>query len=316
MGNPIRDNLPALVIGLVNTVRTQGSSIPLLTGYGLGLAVNHVNFEVGRQLLTLEYSVTEDEDVSTPQGEIEGIRDLQALKERRRLDRGVECFLPGSHGGWDVQISTRSSSSDFTTSPASPWAVHANHPSLSTQSPGMVDPKFLPPILLRISHPKPPDHSVLKVTIAIEHAAGTKSLRVNGSHEAIGTLEPRNPSSFASRPSTDMVVEGASDASDFSINTTSTTDTMMTSSSGHTRRTQTTSGVAAPVAGSPRSPAAEKSVLTVVRRNYIYFTSLLQEPEAKWSRAINEAKGVTVTRLNSIDPTLVVYKAEVKRSHS
>ena len=46
-----------------------------------------------------------------------------------------------------------------------------------------------------------------------------------------------------------------------------------------------------------------------VRRNYIYFTSLLQEPEAKWRR-VSDVRGVTVTQLESIDPTLVVYRAE------
>lgn len=46
-----------------------------------------------------------------------------------------------------------------------------------------------------------------------------------------------------------------------------------------------------------------------VRRNYIYFTSLLQEPEAKWKR-VSDVRGVTLTQLESIDPTLVVYRAE------
>ncbi|PKI82313.1 hypothetical protein MVES1_003524 [Malassezia vespertilionis] len=48
---------------------------------------------------------------------------------------------------------------------------------------------------------------------------------------------------------------------------------------------------------------------TLVRRNYIYFASLLQEPEAKWKRTF-DVRGVTVTQLDSIDPTLVVYRAE------
>jgi hypothetical protein len=39
------------------------------------------------------------------------------------------------------------------------------------------------------------------------------------------------------------------------------------------------------------------------------FTSFLQEPDAKW-RQITETKGVTVHHLNSIDPTLLVYRAE------
>lgn len=39
------------------------------------------------------------------------------------------------------------------------------------------------------------------------------------------------------------------------------------------------------------------------------FTSFLQEPDAKW-RQISESRGVTVHQLNSIDPTLLVYRAE------
>lgn len=58
------------------------------------------------------------------------------------------------------------------------------------------------------------------------------------------------------------------------------------------------------------SPSAVMSPLAAtVRRNYIYFASLLQEPEAKWTR-VSDARGVTVTQLDSIDPTLVVYRAE------
>lgn len=46
-----------------------------------------------------------------------------------------------------------------------------------------------------------------------------------------------------------------------------------------------------------------------IRRNYMYFTSLLQEPESKWKR-VSDTRGVTVTQLESIDRTLVVYRAE------
>lgn len=40
------------------------------------------------------------------------------------------------------------------------------------------------------------------------------------------------------------------------------------------------------------------------------FTSLLQEPEAKWRPVLEAAKGVSVHQLDSIDRTLVVYRAE------
>lgn len=47
----------------------------------------------------------------------------------------------------------------------------------------------------------------------------------------------------------------------------------------------------------------------LIRRNYIYFTSLLQEPDAKWKH-VSDSRGVTITQLDSIDPTLIVYRAE------
>ncbi|WFD20498.1 hypothetical protein MCAP1_002744 [Malassezia caprae] len=66
------------------------------------------------------------------------------------------------------------------------------------------------------------------------------------------------------------------------------------------RRVASTSALRAPELG----PLA-----STVRRNYVYFASLLQEPEAKWTH-VSDTRGVTVTKLDSIDPTLVVYRAE------
>ncbi|KAH8924848.1 hypothetical protein BT69DRAFT_1260950 [Atractiella rhizophila] len=53
----------------------------------------------------------------------------------------------------------------------------------------------------------------------------------------------------------------------------------------------------------------KKEINDKIRRSYIYFTSLLQEPEAKWRR-VSEGRGVTVSKLDSIDPTLTIFRAE------
>lgn len=55
--------------------------------------------------------------------------------------------------------------------------------------------------------------------------------------------------------------------------------------------------------------AISNAIDSLIRRNYIYFTSLLQEPDAKWKH-VSDSRGVSVTQLDSIDPTLVVYRAE------
>ncbi|GAA5880465.1 hypothetical protein JCM3774_005201 [Rhodotorula dairenensis] len=71
---------------------------------------------------------------------------------------------------------------------------------------------------------------------------------------------------------------------------------------------------AAPTAARPNSPgsggqSASVQIASLLRRSYIYFLSLLQEPPAKW-RHVTDSCGVSVTQLLSPDPTLTIYRAE------
>ncbi|GAA5880160.1 hypothetical protein JCM16303_001234 [Sporobolomyces ruberrimus] len=54
----------------------------------------------------------------------------------------------------------------------------------------------------------------------------------------------------------------------------------------------------------------QNEISTLLRRSYIYFLSLLQEPPAKWKIITDSSLGVTVTQLLSPDPTLTIYRAE------
>lgn len=58
-----------------------------------------------------------------------------------------------------------------------------------------------------------------------------------------------------------------------------------------------------------RTQNQASEIASLIRRNYIYFSSLLQEPEAKWKH-ISDNKGVSITQLDTIDPTLVLYRAQ------
>ncbi|KAE8266875.1 hypothetical protein A4X09_0g5471 [Tilletia walkeri] len=64
-----------------------------------------------------------------------------------------------------------------------------------------------------------------------------------------------------------------------------------------------------------RSPSSKPALSTsqrisnLIQRQYIYFTTLLQEPEPKW-KPVTDSRGVTVSQLDSIDRNLVVYRAE------
>jgi len=56
----------------------------------------------------------------------------------------------------------------------------------------------------------------------------------------------------------------------------------------------------------------QHEISLLLRRSYIYFLSLLQEPPAKWKliQDNSSSRGVTITQLVSPDPTLTIFKAE------
>lgn len=312
-----------------------------MRGYGRGVGISHLDVQAPRQLITLEYSIaSEDEDAagsgSTPRPQMQGFDDLQALKESRRLERSVEFTLPSAHS-WDVRVHTRASSSTVL---APHYVVQASQPA------GSFATSFDEPITLRISHPSPPDHTVLKAAVSLEPAASLsvngRTLRINGTVQNVPRIEPRDPTplpNFSSSASRQLLEQASTLGEVISLGGESSTSTPSESTAfpsstyskppARTKSNHSISSVqterTAPgglsgsgrggrpgILGVPplRTHAAEKAIMNLIRRNYIYFTSLLQEPEAKWSKTITESKGVTVTQLNSIDPTLVVYRAE------
>lgn len=314
-----------MLIGVVRTVQSHGSRMPHMRGYGRGVGMTHIDFQGPRQLLTLEYTIAGDDDDDDMRvfPTTSGLDDsLRALKEYRRLERTVECTLPCALS-WDVRVNTRSST--FLAAPH--FMVHASQP--TTPSISYLDD----PITMRISHPKPREHAVLKVTISLEPSASLNAgvnattLRVNGTSQPVHHVEPRDPSSptlmFSSpSPASRQMIGDAMTFAEMPLQNVSSSSSVVASTmSSASDRTQQTmpGGVKGSRGGgrpdipgvrSVRGAAAKKAIGSNVRRNYIYFTSLLQEPEAKWSKPITEARGVTVTQLNSIDPTLVVYRAE------
>ncbi|KAG8901797.1 hypothetical protein FRB99_005097 [Tulasnella sp. 403] len=301
----LSQNLPSMVVGLIRAVRKRGSRIPTLSGWGHGIGIDNLSFNVGRDALRLDYSVF-PEDAAGDQGFalVPGSEhvDLKTIKERKRLERGLEVVLPLSQG-WDIQISTRAPSEE---SSKLPWTVHATRIATLPDPPQQNDGSPTPQTpstptqfaVLRISHSRPKECYILKVNVVIELSGGSNGLRVNGLPHAIMDTESRDPVSWSTSKE---VLEDATSISGISLQTVSTTGS----------QSSNTTQLGSPTIRSSvdRSPAAEKQILSLVRRNYIYFTSLLQEPEAKW-RHVNESRGVTISQLDSIDPTLVVYRAE------
>ncbi|TFK39691.1 hypothetical protein BDQ12DRAFT_681024 [Crucibulum laeve] len=290
--NSIVQQLSTMTLSLLKTVIKRGGRVPKLIGYGNGVSIERVRFQVDREALTVDYTIIpEDDDQSVGMG-AGGLDDVQTVREQRRLTRSIECILP-SMEGWDVQVSLKASSEEVE---QLPWSAHAIKRKSSVSS-------ISPPdqILLKITHAALNDeHAVLRVKVVIEVSGGSRGLRLNGLPKAIMDVEERDPSSYIIPQ---KILQDVASAADLSFRTTSSMATAATGSS--------TGSNGQPLIRphTEKTPAAEKSILSRVRRNYIYFSSLLQEPEAKWRRT-TEARGVSITQLDSIDPTLVVYRAE------
>ncbi len=176
-----------------------------------------------------------------------------------------------------MQISTQASSDKVAQLPWSAMAYRKNAAATASISGSPTsDPDSL---LFRVNHVALlDDHSLLKVQVAVERSASS-GLRLNGLPQVIEFIEERNPTSYIMPQ---QMLQDAISTADVSFLTTSSNATGRSTMSGSSgsRALQ----VPRPAAG--RSAAQEKLILSRIRRNYIYFSSLLQEPEAKWKRSM------------------------------
>jgi hypothetical protein len=251
---------------LFKTVIKRGGRVPKLIGYGNGVSIERIRFQIDREALSVDYAIIPDDDTHSLEGSQHGLDELHLIRENRRLTRSVECVLP-SLEGWDVQISLKASSEEVEQLPWSAQAIKTNSNPSTIGTPDQ--------ILLRITHAALlDDHSVLKVKVVIEASGGTRGLRLNGLPKKILDAEQRDPSSYTiPQP----ILQDIASAADLSFRTASSVGTIASSISG----SPSLPGLSNP----ERTAAAQKSILSRVKRNYIYFSSLLQEPEAKWRRS-------------------------------
>lgn len=276
----LSQQLASMVLGLFKTVVKRRSRVPLLTGYGNGVTIERLRFDIDRESLSLEYAIIpEDDDRSShPSDNLNGLDELHAIREHRRLTRSVEFTVPVS-AGWDIQLSTKASSEEVA---SLPWSAQAFHSTPSAPSTSAGSSSDREDVVFRVTHTNLlDDHSILKVHIVIELSGPSSGLRLNGIPQAIESLEERNPSSYFM---SEQMLQDATSTANLSFQTVSSvasgTSTVSASSSSklairpYLTRTNT-----------ERSAPQDKSILTRVRRNYIYFSSLLQEPEAKWKRS-------------------------------
>ena len=272
----LAQQLSAMTVGLHKTVQQRRARVPLLTGYGNGVSIERVRFAVDREALTVDYSIVPEDEDHPQQTTEQNLEQLHTLRELRRLTRSVEFSLPSAHG-WDVQLSTKGSSEQVSQLPWTTQATRSVVPSPAGDTASPEQPKFT----FAVKHATlPNDHSVLKVRITIELSGPSSGLRLNGIPQAIEELEPRNPASFFI---SQQMFQDASSMAEHSFRTHSSS--VATSATSTSRASTIAERPQISRTLTERSTAAEKSILSRVKRNYIYFSSLLQEPEAKWKQS-------------------------------
>lgn len=276
--------ITSLLVNYVEFVREKGDLIPLVGEYGEGIEVLQENFDSELEILSLEYNVVGGvEDIVERKRleheiEVEENQDGETIpKIRRTSETSLEVLLSVKQG-WDINLYIKSLSEDSSIG----YIATAE---ISIEGTGR--------ITLRITHDKLEKlDQLVKVNLSIQRLAGGKGIRINGELIEINPFSiPKEISPYAKQ-----ILDDAASLAPSLTDSLNSSSFSLSSSPNSSTNTQSHN-------------TATQEINALLRRNYIYFTSLLQEPEAKW-RHVSDSHGVTVTALNSIDPTLTIYRAE------
>jgi hypothetical protein len=269
---------------MVDYVRDGSEKVPVPLGYGQDVAISAISYDPSRVTLSANYAIVQSDDKKDG--------------TRRQIEFGLS-----STQGWDVQIQARTQTGDESSSTG--WSSFVGQAPPST--PGAEAPKRL---VLRFVHaPIEAGEELVRIRVTIEQTATTTSgvgcVRINGVPTPVEQMEHTTPLR--------NLLDGSPGASAMSLTTVDTADRSITSCDG--------SISARKKSLKQKHSSSERGISSLIKRNYICkliearsylttdFTSLLQEPEPKW-RPVAESKGVSVHQLDSIDRTLVVFRAE------
>ena len=274
----LTQQLSTMTLSLLKTVMKRGPRVPKLIGYGNGVSIGRIRYQLDREALTVDYTILPDDEDHNPDT---GPGLLLALRENRRLTRTLECVLP-SLSGWDVQLTMKGSDEEVE---KLPWSTHAfRNGDSSNPTPTASALPHSNQILFRITHTSlTSNNAVLKAKLVIEFAGSTRGLRVNGLAKPIRSVEERNPSALVIPQ---RILQDVASVQGLSFGTLDSAVSEKSTVGSSSSSKGSANVVAAPPLTMERSAGAEKTILSKVRRNYIYFSSLLQEPEAKWRRSM------------------------------
>lgn len=303
-------------------------TVSALEGFGSGVSISESSFNPSRGALTLHCAIVEEnggrdgddglgllsDDTDFEQGsEARAIVSGRSRRRSRHLARSIEISLSPGYG-WDVQIKGAASVSSSSAEDDVPWISSVHKLVLSDQD----DLNYGSNLKLELQYCGSglSNGMVDRYVAFVEKTSEQEStVRVNGQLVPIrnGASRARSRADSGGVPSRPPGGEGASlytqrssdDPDDLRDPRPDNDSAITNDESANIKRVK---GLI------ERNYICEPSLIsesplersTDLRKD---FTSLLQQPAAKW-RPLKDSRGVAMHRLDSIDPTVVVYRAE------
>ena len=230
VGGGVPQHLPSLMVGLVSYVREGSENVPVLLGNGPDVSFDTISYDTARFTLSVGYAIVNDGLVAGKEG------------QRRQVEFGLS-----STQSWDVQLGIRTQNGEDSASTI--WSSFIGQ--APQTSSGSTAPKRL---VLRFAHaPLHDNEELIRVNVSIERTSSSSApgVRINGIPVAIESMGPQTEV----RP----LLEETASASALSLRTLSTMNTVVS--------LEDTPEVKSAPSG--KSVAAERSVASLIRRNYI-----------------------------------------------
>ncbi|WFD41386.1 hypothetical protein MPSI1_000013 [Malassezia psittaci] len=300
--NAMGTYFPRQLPSLISFTTQQGKELPLLGRYGAGVEIELVNGQSTtlKDKHTSEIMYTVRKPFGARGGNTQSVDspNLDHVKFGPDLgmDQGTLSLILGLSQGWAMEVGAQNISESQAVDRSNERRWSASVVQTTTQ------------YKVRLQH-----NCAMRVRVTVHSTTDHKGVVINEQHQEVLANSPEAHSQDRVPVWMERIAGVQRVPTPLSLRTANEARTQ-------SKREVDVSSIAQPGAnldegggremscGTPPTPTW-KPLASLVRRNYIYFTSLLQEPEAKW-KAVSDLRGVTVTQLDSIDPTLVVYRAE------
>jgi hypothetical protein len=284
-------HLPALLINLVEFVRSgQAEQIPCVAGYGSQISIYGVRYDPVRVLLGVDYAVVPELKGST-NADIDG-RKIEAegngKAARERDQKSLVLEMSGAFS-WDVQVRYQSKATTVESSPE--WTPRLSRSRLgaSASSSGMLN--------LQLAHREPRhENDLIRIHVTVERTSGNPGdVRLNGELMAVphaahsplpgteglglglGPVDHLSPEHIqgAETPQSEfsldssLVPDSVGGGGGFKSRSRSTTLRSFSSMDVASHQLPSRVLVRSRRKGRGRSPAQEKSIGSLIKRNYI-----------------------------------------------